>query len=68
MRVEYFEVLPEWVSDLEDAIFSGNAAVVANALVHACTSLAEDELDCINERIPSIIDDLCEELTGDEED
>ena len=67
MRDEYFEELPEWASDLEDALFSGSAAVVANALAHVCASLAEDELDCINERIPSIIGDLCEGLADDEE-
>lgn len=68
IRDEYFEELPEWTDDLEDAIFSENAAVVANALLHACASLAENELDCINERIPSIIDDLRESLANDEED
>ena len=68
MRDEYFEKLPEWASDLEDALLSESAAIAANALAHACASLAEDELDCINERIPSIIDDLCEDLADDEED
>ena len=68
MRDEYFEELPEWASDLENAIFSESTAVVANALAQACASLTEDELDCINERIPSIIDDLRENLVGDEED
>lgn len=68
MRDEYFEELPEWASDLEDAIFNESAAVVANTLAQACASLAKNELDCINERIPSIIDDLRENLVGDEED
>ena len=66
MRDEYLEGLPEWADDVEGAIFSGSAAVVANALAHVCAQMAEDELDCINERIPSIIDDLRAELTGEE--
>lgn len=68
MRDEYFEGIPDWVHDLEDAIADESVAVSANALLHACASLAENELDCINERIPSIIDDLRESLADDEED
>lgn len=68
MRDEYLEGLPDWADDFEDIIFSGSAAVVANTLAHVCAQMAEDELDCINERIPSIIDDLRAELTEDEED
>lgn len=68
MRDEYFEGVPDWVHDLEDAVCDESVAVAANALVHACASIAEDALDCIDERIPLIIDDLVAELTGDEED
>ena len=66
MRDEYFEGVPDWVHDLDDAICDESVAVAANALVHACTSVVEDALDCIDERIPSIVGEVHASLTGEE--